>query len=109
MNDNGDLWILSYDVDGADRATAVRVCQLIFGRRNTTTREGQAVSYDQKGFLHRPGVAWIGQSVLILPDADAQELRGRLEGMGVSVGVGRITIEPQQLARFRRRRRGRRS
>ena len=104
MDDDGDLWILSYDVDGGDRATAVRVCQLIFGRENTTTREGQTVSYDQKGFIHRPGVVWVGQSVLILPDADAQELRGRLEGMGVSVGAGRLTIEPTQLARFRRRR-----
>ncbi|OGS49657.1 MAG: hypothetical protein A3K65_06825 [Euryarchaeota archaeon RBG_16_68_12] len=109
MDDDGDLWILSYDVDGADRVTAVRVCQLIFGRRNVTTHEGQAVPYEQEGFLHRPGVVWIGQSVLILPGADAQELRGRLEGMGVSVGIGRLTIEPHQLARFRRRRRGRRS
>ncbi len=103
--DDGDLWILSYDVDGADRVTAVRVCQLIFGRRNVTTREGRTVVYDQKGFIHRPGVVWIGQSVLILPRADASELQGRLEGMGVSVGTGRLTIEPHQLTRFRSRRR----
>ncbi len=103
--DDGNLWILSYDVDGRDRATAVRVCQLIFGRRNTTTRDGLAVAYEQRGFIHRPGVVWVGQSVLILPRADAFELRGRLEGMGASVGVGRLVIDGPSLAVFRRRRR----
>ncbi len=41
-----DLWILSYDVDGRDRVTFVRVAQLIFGRKNTTTREGKPATYD---------------------------------------------------------------
>ncbi len=104
--DDGDLWILSYDVDGADRAAAVRVCQLIFGRKNTTTREGRPATYDQPGFIHRPGVVWVGQSVLILPRSDALELRGRLEGMGASVGIGRLVIDGPSLAVFRRRRRG---
>ena len=102
--DDADLWILSYDVDGADRATAVRVCQLIFGRRNTTTREGRPATYEQQGFIHRPGVVWVGQSVLILPRSDAFELRGRIEGMGASVGLGRLTIDGPSLAVFRRRR-----
>ncbi len=103
----GDRWILSYDVDGRDRSTAVRVCQLIFGRKNTTTREGRRATYDQAGFIHRPGVVWVGQSVLILPRADAFELRGRLEGMGASVGVGRLVIDEPNLRNFRRRRRSR--
>ena len=105
-----DLWILSYDVDGRDRATATRVCKLIFGRKNTTTREGRPADYEQAGFIHRQGVVWVGQSVLILPRSDAFELRGRLEGMGVSVGLGRLSIEAMELEKFRRRRRrGRRS
>ncbi len=109
MDDN-DLWILSYDVDGRDRATSVLVCRLIFGRRNTTTREGRPATYDQPGFIHRPGVVWVGQSVLILPRKDAFELRSRLEGMGVSVGAGRLVIDGTNLDAFRRRRRrGRRS
>ena len=103
-----DLWILSYDVDGRDRATSVRVAQLIFGRRNTTTREGKPATYDQAGFIHRPGVVWVGQSVLILPRNDALELRGRLEGLGASVGLGRLVIDEPNLAAFRRRRRNRR-
>ena len=103
--DDSDLWILSYDVDGRDRSTASRVCHLIFGRKNTTTAAGLPKEYEQPGFIHRPGVVWVGQSVLILPRPDATELRGRLEAMGVSVGLGRLTIDDPNLAVFRRRRR----
>ncbi len=103
-----DRWILSYDVDGRDRATAVRVCQLIFGRRNSTTRGGRPATYDQSGFIHRLGVVCVGQSVLILPRNDALELRGRLEAMGVSVGLGQLLIDEPNLQNFRRLRRTRR-
>ena len=99
-----DRWILSYDVQGGDRGTAVRVCQLIFGRKNSTTKEGRPWTYDQAGFIHRPGVVWIGQSVLILPKADALELQSRLEAWGVLVGVGRLAIDEACLAVFRRNR-----
>jgi len=103
--DETDLWILSYDVDGRDRSTASRVCHIVFGRKNRTTLDGRPASYDQPGFIHRPGVVWVGQSVLILPRHDALELRGRLDGMGVSSGMGRLVIERDQLTVFRRRRR----
>jgi len=103
-----ELWILSYDVDGRERALSVRVAHLIFGRKNTTSREGETATYDQPGFIHRPGVVWIGQSVLILPRGDAVELRARLEGMGASVGLGRLVIDGPNLDAFRRRRAGRR-
>jgi hypothetical protein len=102
-----DLWILSYDVDGRERATSVRVCRVIFGRKNTTTREGLPATYDVPGFIHRPGVVWVGQSVLILPRVAAFELRARLEAMGVSVGLGRLVIDGPNLDAFRRRRRRR--
>ena len=104
-----ELWILSYDVDGRERALSVRVAHLIFGRKNTTSREGETATYDQPGFIHRPGVVWIGQSVLILPRGDAVELRARLEGMGASVGLGRLVIDGPNLDAFRRRRAGRRT
>src|SRR5437867_1177748 len=103
--DETDLWILSYDVDGRDRSTAARVCHIVFGRRNRTTVDGNPASYDQPGFIHRSGVVWVGQSVLILPRRDALELRDRLDGMGVSSGMGRLVIERDQLTVFRRRRR----
>ena len=100
-----DLWILSYDVDGTERACSVRVAHLIFGRKNTTSHEGRPTTYDQPGYIHRPGVVWVGQSVLILPRGDAVELRDRLAGMGVSVGLGRLMIDSANLDAFRRRRR----
>ena len=100
-----DLWIVSYDVDGTERACSVRVAHLIFGRKNTTSREGRPTTYDQPGFIHRPGVVWVGQSVLILPRGDAVELRDRLVGMGASVGLGRLVIDAANLDAFRRRRR----
>jgi hypothetical protein len=107
MTDN-DRWILSYDVDGRDRATSVRVARLVFGRRNTTTREGRPATYNQPGFIHRPGVVWVGQSVLIMPRKDALELRDRLQGLGASVGLGRLVIDEASLQACRRRRRARR-
>lgn len=104
-----DLWILSYDVDGEDRAASVQAAHLIFGRKNTTSREGRTMTYDQPGFIHRPGVVWVGQSVLILPRRDAIELRERLEGLGASVGLGRLVIDASNLDAFQRRRRNRRA
>ncbi len=107
--DDVNRWILSYYVDGEDRATAARVCQLIFGRMNTTTQEGKLATNSQPGFIDRPGVVWVGQSVLILPERDAFELRGRLEAMGVSVGLGSLVIDEGDLDRFRCRRWSRRA
>jgi len=107
--ENPDLWILSYDVDGRDRVTSVLVSQLIFGRKNSTTRGGKPATYEQPGFIHRPGVVWVGQSVFILPRKDALELQNRLERLGASVGLGHLVIDSANLETFRRRRRRARS
>jgi len=104
-----DLWMLTYDVRGEDRSTAVRVCHLIFGRKNSTTKDGRPWTYDQPGFIHRTGVVWVGQSVLILPRVDALELRSHLERMGVLVGLGRLSIDESNLAVFRRHSRARKA
>src|SRR5947208_16181027 len=101
--DESDLWILSYDVDGRDRSTASRVCHIVFGRRNRTTHDGLPTAYEQPGFIHRPGVVWVGQSVLILPRHDAVELRARLNALGVSTGMAHRIIQKDQLTVFRRR------
>ena len=94
------LWILSYDVASRDRSTAVRVCHLLFGRKNTTTRGGQVIAYKQGGFVDRPGVLRIGQSVFLLPKNDAFELRDRLEALGTTVVAGRIMMMPEDLESF---------
>src|SRR5437879_12600492 len=66
---DGERVLLSYDGSGAARTVAARVCQIIFGRVRIS--EGPArVRYEEKGFIHRPGVVWVGQSVLVMPQGD---------------------------------------
>src|SRR5438876_4640767 len=57
----GERVLLSYDVSGSARAAAARVCQIIFGRQRIS--EGrERRPYQEKGFIHRPGVVWIGRA-----------------------------------------------
>jgi len=98
----GERVLLSYDVSGSARATAARVCQIIFGRQRIS--EGrERRPYREKGFIHRPGVVWIGQSVLVMPPRDALELEGRLRRLGVHVAIGPVSIARSTLEAFRRR------
>ena len=98
----GHEWVLlSYDVRVANRSVAVRVCQLVFGRvRSDRLQNGRPRV--ERGFIDRPGVVWIGQSVLALPPRDAEELAIRLRGMGVIVTTGPIGATPPVLRRFER-------
>ena len=98
---DGERVLLSYDVSGAARAVAARVCQIIFGRWRIS--EGPArVRYQERGFIHRPGVVWVGQSVLVMSPEDAGELANRLHRMGVRVAMGPVSIAPSTLDAFRR-------
>jgi len=98
---DGEWVLLSYDVSGAARTVAARVCQIIFGRRRIS--EGPAkVRYQEKGFIHRPGVVWVGQSVLVMPPGDANELSNRLREMGVRVATGSVSMPRSALEAFRR-------
>ncbi len=92
--------LLSYDVSGAARSTAARVCQIVFGR--TRTAPGTGHPRQERGFIHRTGVVWIGQSVLVLPPADAEELTARLRRLGVRVGMAPVAIGRAGLEAFRR-------
>jgi len=64
---------LSYDVSGAARSAAVRMCHLVFGR-------GGAPAVTPPPYILRPGVVWVGQSVLLMPQPLAEELASRLRG-----------------------------
>ncbi len=98
---DGERVLLSYDVSGAARAVAARVCQIIFGRWRIS--EGPArVHYQEKGFIHRLGVVWVGQSVLVMPPSDASELSDRLRQLGVRVATGPASIPRSTLEAFRR-------
>ncbi len=91
--------LLSYDVTGVPRSAAVRVCRIVFGRTRVAV-DGRM--REEKGFIHRPGVVWVGQSVLVLPARDADELSGRLRALGVRVAMGPVSIARETLGRFRR-------
>ncbi len=95
----GERVLLSYDVQGAARSAAARVCQIVFGRVRTDRR---GAVRRQEGFVHRPGVVWIGQSVFILPPRDADELAARLRRLGVQVAMGPVAMGRPALEAFRR-------
>jgi len=97
--DGPERSLLSYDVSGSARSKAATVCQIVFGR--TRSNGGTGVRR-QKGFIHRPGVVWIGQSVLVLPPRDARELAVRLRNLGVRVSMAPVTIARIALEAFRR-------
>ena len=97
--DDPSAILLSYNVTGASRSAAVHVCRIVFGRTRASS-DGHV--REEKGFIHRPGVVWIGQSVLVLPTRDANELADRLRGLGASVAMGPITIARETLGRFSR-------
>ena len=97
----GDRILVSYDVSGSARGVAARVCQIIFGRHRIS-ESADRIRYQEKGFIHRPGVVWIGQSVLVMPPREAEELTSRLRRLGVRVAIGPISIGRSTLEAFRR-------
>src|SRR6267378_1795418 len=101
---DGERVLISYDVAGSERSVAARVCQIVFGRskdRTPRTHEPRA-----EGFIWRRGVVWIGQSVLVMPPADAAELADRLHKLGVHVARAPVSMERASLEAFRRGRQG---
>jgi len=95
---HGECILMSYDVSGGARSVAARVCQIVFGRKRIV--HGRA--RDEPGFIHRSGVAWIGQSVLVMSSHDAEELATRLRSLGVRVAMAPVAIPRTSLEAFRR-------
>ncbi|MGI0148968.1 MAG: hypothetical protein ACREDF_05495 [Thermoplasmata archaeon] len=98
----GERILVSYDVSGSARSVAARVCQIVFGRSGA--RRPRLDERKAEGFIWRPGVVWIGQSVLVLPPRDAKELAERLRRLGVRVAEAPVSIGRSSLEAFRRRR-----
>lgn|SRR2546421_4440814 len=97
---DGERVLISYDVAGSERSVAARVCQIVFGRSKDRTPgpdERRA-----EGFIWRRGVVWIGQSVLVMPPADAADLTERLRKLGVRVARAPVSMERSSLEAFRR-------
>src|SRR2546426_9452888 len=98
---DGERVLISYDVAGSERSVAARVCQIVFGR--SMNRRPPPGVRRAEGFIWRPGVVWIGQSVLVMPPRDAKELAARLRGLGVHVAEAPVSIGRSSLEAFRRR------
>lgn len=93
---SGSSILLSYDVSGDNRTAAARVSHLVFGRRDAGTDAAPP-------YIGRPGVVWLGQSVLLLPAPLAHELALKLEALGAHVATAHITVQTAELEAFRRR------
>src|SRR5947208_16090768 len=92
----GECYLVSYDVLGAARSVATRVCQIVVGRwriRGDHVRE-------EPGFIHRAGVVWIGQSVLAMPVTGADGFASRLRRLGVRVAVAPMANPREGLEAF---------
>jgi len=98
--DGSERVLLHYDVRGVARHLAARVCHIVFGRVRRPVNGGP--ERIEKGFVHRPGVVWVGQSVLILPPRDAEELAERLRGLGAWVAFVSVSVSSAGLRAFRR-------
>ncbi len=101
--DGPERVLFHYDVSGGARPKAATVCQIVFGRTRSNGSLGNGRR--QKGFIHRPGVVWVGQSVLLLPARDAEELRSKLWNLGIRVSMGPVSVPRGTLEAFRRPRR----
>ena len=92
--------LLSYDVAGASRSLSIRVAHMIFGRSDAGPDAATP-------YVARAGVAWIGQSVFLMPESLALELAMKLRGLGATVATAPVAISRSDLEAFRRRRRPR--
>jgi len=98
--DDPDRVLFHYDAARATRSIAVKVCHIIFGRVRVIGGP-TSPKRRERGFIHRPGVVWIGQSVLVLPPRDAEELAARLTPLNVRVSMARATVTSEALEAFR--------
>lgn len=96
------LVLLSCDVSATRRAAASRVAHLIFGRKDTP----DAVP---PPYIRRPGFVWVGQSVFLLPQAQAIELAEKLHALGATVAMAHVSIPQTEIEVLRRRRAGHRA
>jgi hypothetical protein len=74
-----DGFIVTWDVDSGDAAQCARVRRYVFGY----SLNGGERRYRYAGFVERPGVRYIGQSVLFVPSPWMEELRAFLHSEDV--------------------------
>lgn len=78
------LEVVSYDVPGPERATAVAVAHFVFGRTERARKGRVTRQYRYQGFIEKEGVVWLGQSVFLLTPQRSRELQEFLASRGVA-------------------------
>ena len=73
-------FIVTWDLDSRDPAQCARVRRFVYGQ---TLRQVRKV-YRYAGFVDRPGVLYLGQSVLFVPGALLEDLQGFLKSTAVA-------------------------
>ena len=75
--------LIHYDIAAGDRRNRVRVVRYLFGDEVRVRRKGTARVYTYEGAVHRPGVRWIGQSVVMMSASEAERFLEKLHTWGV--------------------------
>jgi len=78
------LFLVTYDANTVSRSRAAQIAYFIFGRVVRRRNNGMLVEYTYTGFIHRPGVLWVGQSVLLVTREREAELDRYLRHEGVA-------------------------
>ncbi len=87
------LEIVSYDIPGADNATAVAIAHFVFGTNTRARVDGGTKEYRYPGFVEKDGVVWLGQSVFLLTPDRSKELQTFLVAKGVAFGRVRVRVD----------------
>ena len=81
-------FIVTWDVNSADRAAAHRLHYFMFGA--SVTSHGR--SYTYTGFVERDGVRYLGQSVVFVPPSHLREIDSFLARNGVDHEATHATL-----------------
>lgn len=72
-------YLVTWDLDSRDKATTMRLYHFVYGREDV---KGGRV-YRQGGFVSRPGVRYLGQSVLFVAPSALAEISDFLGRNGI--------------------------
>ena len=73
------LRLVTYDANTVSRWRAAEVAHFIFGHLVRRQNDGGVtIEYQYRGFIQRPGVLWVGQSVLLVTSERLAELEAYL-------------------------------
>ena len=83
-------YIVTWDVDSRDSSLCAKLRRYVFGY--STQVDGR--TYRHPGFVEKPGVRYLGQSVLFVTTERHTELRSFLHRLGISHVVLLASVGP---------------